>query len=74
MSIDKQAKQAMIDIRNEVIRQGRWPTCTNCTYWTEVHEVTDELRVYFKCGKYNMFPPEDVIVVGCINHEAEVPF
>lgn len=79
MSIDKQAKQHMIDVRNEVIRQGRWPTCTNCEYWlhvtsVEIHEGQSTREEWHECSKYKMIPPEEVVVVGCVNHEPKVPF
>ena len=74
MSLDKQAKQHLIDVRSEAIRQGRWPTCTNCAHWIEYPGLTDEGRIYRHCGKFNVFPPEDVVVVGCIHHDPEVPF
>lgn len=74
MSLDKQAKQHMIDVRTEVIRQGRWPTCTNCQHWEEHPGLTDEERVYNWCAKYQVSPPEQVVVVGCVNHEPGVPF
>jgi len=74
MSIDKKAKQHLIDIRKEIIRQGQWPTCTNCAHWGEYPGITDGERMYYFCNRYQTIPPEDTVVVGCINHEPEVPF
>ena len=76
MSSDKQAKQHMIDVRNEVVRQGRWATCTNCECWTDRTEFSEsgDMKVYNYCAKYKMIPPPEVIVVGCANHESGVPF
>lgn len=74
MSTEREAKAHAIKLRQEIVRQGLWPTCTNCAHWVEVSEVTDEVRVYFKCGKFNLMPPEDTVVVGCVHHDKEVPF
>ena len=68
------AKKAAVKLANEVVKAGLWPCCINCEHWCEVTEITDTDRVYFKCGKYNMIPPAETIVVGCVHHLAQIPF
>lgn len=70
----KEAKKEALRLRGEVVKAGLWPCCLNCEYWTEVTEITDNDRVYFKCGKYNMIPPSETIAVGCIQHLPDIPF
>lgn len=72
--MSKEAKKADIALRLKVVREGLWPSCLNCVHWTEVTEITDQERVYFKCGKYNMIPPNETLVLGCIHHEQDIPF
>lgn len=75
MTLEKQAKQLSIDIRKEVIRQGRWATCTNCSHWGDRTTFEgDKMIVTQLCSKYNIVPPAAVIVVGCAKHDSEVPF
>ena len=68
------AKKAALKLRQEVVKEGLWPCCLNCEHWTEVTEITDTARVYFKCGKYNMVPPPEITVVGCVHHLPDIPF
>lgn len=76
----KEAMKESIRLRAEVVRQGLWPSCINCTQWTETTEILmdgDKVKsekTFHKCNKFRMIPPADTIIVGCIYHEPEVPF
>lgn len=72
--MSKEAKKAEIALRLKVVKEGLWPSCLSCIHWAEIVEITDERRVYFECGKYKMYPPEETIVVGCISYEQDIPF
>lgn len=72
--MSKEAKKADIALRLKVVNEGLWPSCINCVEWVEVTEITDNECVYFKCGKYNMIPPAETIIVGCVHHESDIPF
>lgn len=74
MTTNPEAKKAEIALREKVVKAGLWPCCINCEHWGEYMGVTDEERVYNHCTKYNRFPPEDVIVLGCPAHEPAIPF
>ena len=45
-------------------------TCLNCGYWRS--NPADELQ--YVCGQNNQIPPPRVIVNGCDNHTALIPF
>lgn len=72
--MSKEARKADIALRLKVVEEGLWPSCLSCSHWCEVTEITDGERVYFKCGKYNMIPPAETLVVGCIHYEQDIPF
>lgn len=62
------------ELRLRVVRAGLWRCCMNCEHWCEVSVVTSTERVYNHCGKYNMLPPDDILLVGCVEHVQEIPF
>lgn len=68
------AKQGGIELRKEMVRSGLWPCCLNCEHWVEVGEITDTQKTYHECGKYKMIPPDETIVIGCIQHLPTIPF
>lgn len=51
--------------QNSLIRRFQWHCCLNCDHWDSVKE---------SCKKYNAVPPPRVIVVGCDDHEIDIPF
>lgn len=71
----KEAKKAEIALRLKVVQEGLWPSCINCTHWSEL-TIYDESgrKSYHRCAKYDMIPPAETIVVGCIHHESHIPF
>lgn len=54
-----------IQMQKSLIASGQFPTCTGCEFWNRNKEV---------CEKYNMKPPAEVIVTGCVNYESAIPF
>lgn len=42
-----------------------WECCPNCEHWDSKTEF---------CGKYQMRPPANVIVIGCVDYDAGIPF
>lgn len=71
----KEAKKEALRLRGEVVKAGLWPCCLNCEHWKEKTEVKDtEVKVSFGCNRYNMIPPAETIVVGCIQHLQTIPF
>lgn len=59
-----QQREHIIKLQTSLITSGQIPTCTNCDHFKK-----DEL-----CWKYNMRPPAEVIVVGCLYHMPTIPF
>lgn len=62
------------ELRLRVVRAGLWRCCLNCEHWCEVGVATSTERVYNLCGKYDMMPPDEVIIVGCPEHQQAIPF
>lgn len=62
------------ELRLRVVRAGLWRCCMNCENWCEVPVVTSMERVYNQCSKYNMLPPDEILMVGCVEHVQEIPF
>lgn len=62
------------ELRLRVVHSGLWRCCMNCEHWGEVVAVTSTERTYSQCGKYDMLPPDEVLIVGCVNHLQSIPF
>lgn len=72
MTIDSQVKQKDLDIRSKVIKAGIWKTCTNCLHWAP--NENKGAAAAEACNIYKVKPPANVIVVGCVSHEEDIPF
>lgn len=48
-----------------LIDGGYFRNCVNCSEWKEKEKI---------CGKFNILPPPDVIVTGCLHHSDIIPF
>lgn len=62
------------EVRLRVVMSGLWRCCLNCEHWCEVSVATSTERVYNTCGKYDMLPPDEIIIVGCTEHKQAIPF
>ena len=69
-----EAKVKDQELRLKMIKCGLWKCCFNCEHWVEYPGVTDEEKIYRFCGKYETFPPDEVILVGCSEHLQSPPF
>ncbi len=58
-------RQKMIEMQQSLINHEQLTTCTNCDQWSQNHQ---------RCDKWNAKPPAEVIVVGCIDWTASIPF
>jgi hypothetical protein len=60
----KNKAELRIELQAAMIRTEAWQSCLNCLWWQGDKE----------CGKFNAVPPAHVIVNGCRDHEADIPF
>lgn len=65
LDIKHEKRNKMIQLQNSLIVAGQIPTCTSCEYWDKPNQ---------KCEKYNMLPPAEVIVTGCVEWVDGIPF
>ena len=75
--MSKEAKKEALRLRGEVVKAGLWQCCLNCEHWKEsttIYLGTEKIDSVFKCNKYNMTPPADVLVIGCAAHVQTIPF
>lgn len=70
-----EAKKVDIALRLRVVQEGLWPSCLNCVHWHQLTTIKDSTKtVVHRCSRYDMIPPNETIVVGCIKHESHIPF
>lgn len=69
MKLTPEVRQVDINLRNQLVKSGAWATCTNCTHWLPGNGQAQD-----KCELYNVTPPANVIITGCVNHQDEIPF
>lgn len=65
--MNKDKRTYMIKLQQDLIRSGQFPACTSCEHWNEHREVCE-------FGGWNQRPPATVIVTGCVNYSAGIPF
>jgi len=64
-----------IEFQKQIVRNHIWQCCLNCEYWTHLTVMTaTEQSEKDLCGKFNAVPPAHIIVHGCKDHLADVPF
>ena len=73
----RKSQQALIDTYN-------WECCLNCEHFTKTSQksIPDETSYSGQkvvqtgplCMKYGMLPPLEVIVIGCVDFNAGIPF
>ena len=62
---EKTTIQNLINHQNTVIKDQGWQCCLNCINWDKKKQ---------QCGLFNANPPLQVIVVGCVEYEGDIPF
>jgi len=69
-------REAAVQLRRDMIEQQVWQCCVNCINWVKVTRLGPQgvESETFKCGLYNAVPPPEVLVVGCIEYERDIPF
>jgi hypothetical protein len=71
MTFDPNIKPSLIRLSKEIqlhekmVRHNLLPSCVNCEHWQKKPEV---------CGFYGARPPAEVIVWGCGEWQATIPF
>lgn len=73
-----------IAIQNAAIKGQRWQSCLNCIHWSKSGKETildptqncgyREVETGPSCMEFKVLPPPEVLVVGCENHEWDIPF
>lgn len=58
-------QQTIIEFQQKVIEALHWSTCLNCEHWDQKGQ---------RCLHYEQVPPPRVIVTGCKNWLATIPF
>lgn len=81
---NERSVQFIIKSQNAMVAAYSWQCCLNCDHFTKTSQrsVPDETKYSGqrleetgpKCMKYDMTPPPDVMVVGCEEWEAGIPF
>lgn len=74
---DEACAKYRIDIQTVLIQRDQWQTCMNCDSYTKAKgEHVAELgeRVSFWCREHRAYPPPDVVVNGCPQHQMDIPF
>lgn len=69
-------REAAVQLRRDMIEQQVWQCCINCINWEKL-TIIDEQGVkteVMRCGKYAAVPPPEVLVVGCVEYERDIPF
>lgn len=68
-------RELEIEAQTDCIVKGSLKTCTNCMDWSDNFIPYEPNAPKTEtCVKFNMKPPADVIVVGCIYHVMAPPF
>jgi hypothetical protein len=67
----KNRAEVIIDLQLSAIRVQGWQTCINCLHWNgEVATANGPAG----CGLFQAMPPPRIIVNGCRDYEADIPF
>jgi hypothetical protein len=68
--------ETRIQFQKELILGIAWQTCLNCEHWTEltVVNVGAQDQTMHRCGLFSAVPPPHIIVNGCRDYEAKIPF
>lgn len=62
-------------LHKQLIDDGTFHSCLNCEYYGMYDAgPTDEEKEYFWCTKYQAFPPDQVLVLGCEDWCYNLPF
>lgn len=56
------------DFQERAVKADVWHCCLNCVEWREVAPNPP------KCLRFHVVPPPDVLVVGCVKWEPDIPF
>lgn len=77
-------RQKEIKMQKDLISIHSIKTCTNCEHWGEKvivvargempNGVIESEKTEYRCMKWKTLPPPQVIVVGCEDHEDDIPF
>lgn len=63
----------MIEAHKEMINKFVFPSCLNCEHWAD-NRVGGNSTGTKQCLLYNALPPPEVIVYGCPDYLADIPF
>lgn len=64
-----------IEFQTRLVKSHIWQSCLNCEHWThQVVMTPNEQSETDLCGKFRAVPPPHIIVHGCKDHLADVPF
>jgi hypothetical protein len=80
MNSAKNKAEHKADLQAVLVRVEAWQCCLNCLNWTTRREITRDADGNVQivdsqlCGKFNAVPPPHIIVHGCRDHEADIPF
>jgi hypothetical protein len=61
----QQRANHLIELQAVLITATKWQTCLNCIDWSKDKEI---------CNRFNARPPAHIIVSGCQDHFADIPF
>lgn len=53
------------EFQDKLIARQYWQSCLNCVHWESQTET---------CIQFNARPPAPVIVCGCRDYQADIPF
>lgn len=73
-------KRQQIKFQKYIVAAQCWRTCLNCEYWKDITKVviapdqTSTESYERHCSQYNMVPPPEILVHGCVEHAWGIPF